>query len=455
MAITVLTRSAFRRLITSTHRPLSQCSNPKRRDFSTKQSNSPEFTQQSQYRKLISLADVFQRYGFPASQLHDLLSKNRFLIFSSSSDIENSLKILMSLKRSQEFLVSVVNNCPWILDFEFLKNWELGISELGIPNASSLVIRNVLEVSRKLGMGPGEVSGFVSRLKSLGFSDGTVARVLEEFPMVLVMNEDGIRDRIEFLVGTGIDKNQIDWVFNVFPRILACGVQTKLKPLFDEFEDLGFSLDVVRREILRDPGVLGLELGELSRCVGLLRTLKCRVVIKEKIHRDGSFRAGIEVKRKVDCLCRYGLIRGDAFKILRREPRAILYVIEDIEKKLEFLIHTMKLDVLWVVDVPEYLGVNFEKQIVPRYDVIEYLRSKGGLGGEVGLKGLIKLSRQRFYSLYVKPYPECEKLFGGFARQVEVKRQHPVGMWKLFKPQKYPESKEDLKNIKSFMEMLV
>ena len=131
------------------------------------------------------------------------------------------------------------------------------------------------------------------------------------------------------------------------------------------------------------------------------------------------------------------------------------YEIEDIEKKIEFLVHRMKFDVLWLVDVPEYLGVNFEKQIVPRYNVIEYLRSKSGLGDEVGLKRLIKLSRLRFYNLYVKPYPECEKMFGRFAGGIEDENQHPVGMWKLFKPKKYPESKEDLKNIKSFMESLV
>ncbi|XAR63826.1 hypothetical protein NMG60_11023924 [Bertholletia excelsa] len=114
----------------------------------------------------------------------------------------------------------------------------------------------------------------------------------------------------------------------------------------------------------------------------------------------------------------------------------------------------MKFDVLWLVDVPEFVGVNFDKQIVPRYSVIEYLRSKGGIGSEIGLKGLIKLSRLRFYNLYVKPYPECEKMFDKFAGGVQVRTQHPAGIWKLFKPKKYPESKEDLKNIKSFMESL-
>ncbi|KAI8543100.1 hypothetical protein RHMOL_Rhmol08G0192000 [Rhododendron molle] len=264
-------------------------------------------------------------------------------------------------------------SCPSVLEFEFLKDWEMGISKVGISNVSSSMVLNVLEVSRKFSLGPETLFRCIQRLKGLGFSDGTVTSVLEGFPTVIVMDENGLEERIEFWVGIGFD---------------------------------------TKREVVRDPSVLWLELGELSRCLELLGSLKCRVPIKKKIYSEGAFRARIEVKRRVDCLCRYGLIRRDAFKVLWREPRAITYEIKDIEKKIEFLIHRMKFDVLWLVDVPEYLGVNFEKQIVPRYNVIEYLRSKGGLANEVGLKGLIKLSRLRFHILYVKSYPKCEIMFG-------------------------------------------
>ncbi|KAL6995052.1 hypothetical protein U1Q18_005186 [Sarracenia purpurea var. burkii] len=240
----------------------------------------------------------------------------------------------------------------------------MGLSGMGISNVTLLAIQNVLQISRKFGLGPEDLSRCIQHLKGLGFSDGIITRLLKEFPMVIVMNEDGIRERIEFLVGDGIDRNQIDRIFNIFPAIL----------------ELGFSLDVLRREILRDPSVLGLELGELYRCLELLRNLKCWVPIKERIYSEGAFGAGHEVKRRVDCLCRYGLIRGDAFKVLRKEPRTILYAIKDIEKKIEFLVHRMKFDVFWLVDVPGYLGVNFEKQIVTRYNVIEYLGSIGARG---------------------------------------------------------------------------
>lgn len=328
----------------------------------------------------------------------------------------------------------------------------MGVKQLGIHNISSIAIRNVLVIASKSGLSPNDVIGCVERLKGSGFSESTITRVLETVPTMIMSVKGEVREKVEFLMGIGIRGRKCDRVIGLFPRILSFGMENRLKPLLDEFVDLGFSLSDVRREVVREPRVLGLENGELSECLEMLRSLKCRVAIKESIFRDGEFRAGYRVKLRIDCLREYGLIYRDAFTVLWKEPRVILYDIEDIKKKIEFLVSKMRFDIRCLVEVPEYLGVNFDKHIVPRFNVIEYLRSKGGLGDEVGLRKLVKLSRLRFYNMYVKPYPECEKIYGRFAGKTVVRSRHPVGMWKLFRPQKYPESEEDVRNIKLFME---
>ncbi|KAK6123131.1 hypothetical protein DH2020_043127 [Rehmannia glutinosa] len=408
----------------------------------------------SHHRNLISLCTLFQRYGFPPSDFPDFLKTNDFLLNSSPSEIEKSFKILLSLNPSQDFLVSIVNGCPRVLEHDFLENWELGILQLRIYNITSVAIRNVLEISRKFGLSPDDVFRCVKCLKGLGFSKGTITRVLEIVPMVIMSNDDKIRGRVEFLMGLGIQRREIDRVFGLFPGIMAFGVENRLKPLFDEFGDLGFSLSEIRREVLREPKVLGLENGELSQCLEMLRSLKCRAAIKDDIFRDGEFRAGYKVKLRIDFLRRHGLIYRDAFTVLWKEPRVILYAIEDIEKKIDFMVNKMKFDIQCLVEVPEYLGVNFDKQVVPRFNVIEYFCASDGLGDEVGLRNLVKLSRMRFYNMYVKPYPECEKIYGRFAGDVVVRNRHPVGMWKIFRPKQYPESGNDVKNIKAYVESL-
>lgn len=407
----------------------------------------------SHHENINSLSNLFRRYGFPPSEFPGFIRKNEFLQSSCPREIENSFKILLSLNPSREFLVSTVTGCPRVLQLTFLENWNEGIKQLDFHNITSIAIRNILEIALKFGLGPDDVFACVECLKGLGFSEATITRVLETVPMVIMsVQECEFRDKVEFLTGIGICGSDIDRLIGLFPSVLAFGMDTRLKPLLDEFVDLGFSLTDVRREVVREPKVLGLENGELSQCLEMLRSLKCRVAIKENIFRDGEFRAGYRVKLRVDCLRKSGLTYRDAFTVLWKEPRVILYNVEEIEKKIEFLVSKMKFDIQCLVEVPEYLGVNFDKQIVPRFNVIEYLRSKGGLGDEVGLRKFVKLSRLRFYNMYVKPYPECEKIYGRFAGNSVVQSRHPVGLWKLLRPQKYPESEDDVKNIKSFMD---
>lgn len=451
MAIRVLIRPAFHNL-----KSIVDFQSPKTQSLSTVAQIpvSPRISPQSPYRKQISIFNLFQRHGFPPSQLHEFLKRNHFIQNYNLHELEKSLGILFSFQIPQKFIISLITDCPKLLEFEFLKKWEAGVAKLGVSGASPSMIRNVLEFSRRFELGPDDVSRCVKVLKGLGFGDGTVCRVLEEFPMAIMLNESQIRMKIQFLLGIGIPENAICGIFHSLPGILGFATEYRLKPLLDEFVKLGFSENVIRREIYREPQILGMRLGEMSRCLEFLETLKCRVPIKEKIFSKGELRAGFEVKLRVDCLCSYGLTRREAFEVLWKEPRVIVYDIDDIEEKLEFLLHRMRYNVGCLMEVPEYLGVNFDKQIVSRWNVIEYLKSKGGLGYRVGLKGLIESSRLKFYNLYVKPYPECEKLFGRFSRDVEVRNRHPVGLWKLMKPQKHPESEDDVRNMKFFMESL-
>lgn len=370
--------------------------------------------------------------------------------------MENSLSVLLfAFKIPQKDLVALVCDCPRVLDCEFLRNWELGFSKLGLSRVSPLLIRSVLEHSRRFQLDVGGFSRSVEVLRGLGFSDGTLIRVLEGFPGVTMMSAREIQRRIEFLMGILIPGDGIEWVIRSFPEVLRFEVEERLKPLLSEFKGLGFSEDLIRREIVREPRILGMEIGELSRCLELLRSLKCREAIKEEIFSEGELRAGFEVKLRVDYLCRQGLIRREALEVLWKEPRSIVYKMEDIERKIDFLVNNMRFNIRCLLDAPEYIGVNFDKQIFPRFNVIEYLRSKDGLGSEVGLRALINPSRLTFYNLYVKQYPECEKMFGRYSGNGKVKSRHPVGLWKHLKPQSFPQTKDDVKNMKLFMETLV
>ncbi|KAL9314368.1 hypothetical protein ACSQ67_019820 [Phaseolus vulgaris] len=413
----------------------------------------------SHYRKKIAVANLFQKYGFPSSLINTFISRNPSLLHSPLPQLHQSLTTLFSLRIPQNDVVSLLTTHPFLLHHSFHQTLQSRLPHLQtrFPTLSHSTLVNLLLSSAKLHLDPLQLSPKLHALKTnFAFSDATVASVLEGFPDVVVTGENEIASVIDFLVGFGIPRGEIDQVVRSFPRVLALGVEHRLRPLFREIKELGFSNREMRGEISRDPRILGMELGEFTRCLRLLESLRCRETIKERVLGSGLMRACFEVKLRVDCLCGYGLTRRDALKIIWNEPRVICYEVADIERKVEFLVQRMKCGVECLAEVPKYLGVNFEKQIVSRYSVVECLRGKGAIGFEVGLKDLVMPSRLRFYNLYVKPYPECEKIYGRFSGcGVQVKTKHPAGLWKLFKPQKFTERDEDVKNVRSFMESLV
>lgn len=288
--------------------------------------------------------------------------------------------------------------------------------------------------------------------EAVGIGNETFVKILEDLPGVPLMTT-----RVRFLKSYySFHNHEINQIFSSFPGLMGFDTEKRLNPLFTEFGKLGFCKEEIRKTAIQNPRLLlGMEIGELSRYMDLLRTLKCRLPIKERIERKGLLHAALEVKRRVDCLINHGLIHREAFKVVWIEPRTILYDLEDMEQKIKFLIHTMGLSIEWLVEVPEYLGVHFEKQILPRYQVMEWLKSNEGVevGFEIDLRRLVKSSRKKFYNMFVKPYPECEKIFAKEETNTGNTRrnQYPSGLWKLFKPPPNKLSREEMENIRLFM----
>ncbi|PUZ67164.1 hypothetical protein GQ55_3G411000 [Panicum hallii var. hallii] len=234
-------------------------------------------------------------------------------------------------------------------------------------------------------------------------------------------------------------------------RLPGAHAHPRLGRLLQELAGLRLPGAEIKAALASDPeGLLSMDPGEPSRLLELLRDLRCRKAVKEQVLARGALRAAAVARRRVELLHARGLTRHDALRVLAAEPRAMLYSPEDVERKVEFLVDTMGFEVGWLVQYPEFLGVNLDKWIIPRHNVVEHLKSVGGLGDPVEMKHYVRLSRRRFYNMFVKPYPECERIFGGLVREREemVRQQHPTGLWKLFTPAKYERTQEEVTNMK-------
>ncbi|RCV19152.1 hypothetical protein SETIT_3G361500v2 [Setaria italica] len=225
----------------------------------------------------------------------------------------------------------------------------------------------------------------------------------------------------------------------------------RLGRLLEELAGLRLTGAEIKAALASDPeGLLSMDPGEPSRLLEFLRDIRCRKAVKEQVLAHGALRATVAARRRVELLHARGLTRPDALRVLAAEPRVMLYSIEDVERKVEFLVSTMGFEVRWLVQYPEFLGVNLDNWIIPRHNVVEHLKSVGGLGDPVEMKHYVRFSRRRFYNMFVKPYPECERIFGGLVREKEemVRRRHPTGFWKLFTPAKHEKTQEEVMNMK-------
>ncbi|KZV45899.1 hypothetical protein F511_35492 [Dorcoceras hygrometricum] len=283
------------------------------------------------------LASLFQRYGFSPSQLPDLFRKNKFLLQSSSSEIEESFEILLSLKPSQDFLLSTVGSCPRVLELEFLKNWQKGLLQLRGFNITTKAVKNFLEIASKLGLSSDGVLKCILYLKELGLSESTIIRILEEEPMIMVSKRDEIMEKVEFLLGIGFQRKEIDIIIRMFPPF----VKDVLKPSWRQ--------------------------GNMSKEA-------FKTIVKKTVDKVSS--------------------AMKSHRIPKSQAR-INHYIDSSRGKLTKLI-------MFVLT----------QKLTPNI-------------------------------LIVKTYPELEKVYGRFSGEVQVQSRHPVGMWKLFTPRQYLESKED------------
>lgn len=413
-------------------------------------------------RGLVAVTRLLERYGFPRTDIYDLIQKHKPLLKCSESELEKTLKTLEVYGLSRETLPLFLHSCPSVLNIDYLNQWRPLFSSLQkYPNRAS-IIGKLLNYCAKFGLDPVGPQNYEENVKFLldhRIGSSYIGRCLEKCPLLFFLNKQidlepkikvlrdgGVRIatiyhvlrkylnfvtyrtpslalKIDYLKSIGLTGEDIDQVYSTFPALLAHSVEDKLKPLVTELESLGFTGHHLVKTIVYNPYVFSMKVGgELSRCVSLLKNLKCRKPLQDKIFKEGIITGSRRVKARLEYLTKQGLSHREAFKLLEKEPRIIMYDLQSIEEKVNFLTSDMGFSVRNLIEVPEYLGVNFHKQVLPRYKVIANLRSKGGLGVEVTLKTMMKLTRNQFYNKYVRPYPDCEKIFGNCIKEKEKQK---------------------------------
>ncbi|KAF8765679.1 hypothetical protein HU200_008176 [Digitaria exilis] len=288
-------------------------------------------------------------------------------------------------------------------------------------------------------------------LRSYGFTDAEIARMVRRCSQILILHPDRIlRPKLDLLISIGLRPRKLATV----PSLLMRSLEKHILPCIQFLRDiLGTDVDVCSAisgapramessiEKMR-PGVaalrrLGLPEESISKLVimelGVLLTSPDRLSeIFEDLKAlglsitDTPFVYGIRALcglsretwlRKLALYQSFGVSEGELLRAFKKQPMIVLYSDENIKKKLRFLLDEVKLELTEVMRLPLIIGFSLEKNTKPRCAVLSVLMREGKIDPSTNvlspLLASAKAFSERFVLRYADDVPDVVKAYEG------------------------------------------
>lgn len=107
---------------------------------------------------------------------------------------------------------------------------------------------------------------------------------------------------------------------------------------------------------------------------------------------------------------KWGWSRDICLLVFKKHPQFIMLSEEKIMKILNFLMKDIGLPVENIAGCPEVLKCNLEKTVMPRFAVVEILKSRGLIKRDSKISSFIKISEKMFLEKYVIRFLKNEPL---------------------------------------------
>ncbi|KAL5231194.1 hypothetical protein ABZP36_029970 [Zizania latifolia] len=314
------------------------------------------------------------------------------------------------------------------------------------PDDASTTARNIRIRSTE------KADAVCALLRSYGFSDRDVARMLRSAPLLLTVDPDRIiRPKLEFFVSMGFEPRKLASV----PLLLARSLHNHTIPTMQFLRGVISSDDEIRRGFYRSPRALtgnldknmrpavealrkhGLTNEEISKVLAVHMS-----VLMQSPRRIGEIfedleAAGMSIKdkrfancfrvmcsmrretwhRKVALYRSFGLSEDVVFEAFKKQPTALLVADETIKKKVSFFLDVLKLEISAVIAHPVILASSMEKNIMPRCAVLSVLMREGKIEPDIkllqSLTGSAKIFSNKFVLKYAEDVPDVVKAYEG------------------------------------------
>ena len=325
-----------------------------------------------------------QTLGFPQTLANSI--SNRFRRPKSAENPELVVHFLRDIGFSEGQIRTTVRVAPQILFAnidKILKPKLQFLQQLGLVGADlgKFISYNstVLNVSLEKKLIP--CIEILKKTLSDSESNGDLVRVLRGCAWMLSRNPNFLLSNIEFLESCGIVGSQLSMLLMRQPRLFA-SKQSTLKDLVSRVVDMGFSI-------------------ESRMFVHALYTISC---LNDKT-----------IRKKFELFQSQGFTEQECIEMFKRAPALLRASEEKLKLGMEFYMNTIKFERTLLVHRPTILMNSIKDRVIPRYRVLQILKSKRLLKKEPSFFKVLDLTDGEFLDKFISRFPDdAEELLVGY-----------------------------------------
>uniref|UniRef100_A0A6N2K9C1 Uncharacterized protein n=1 Tax=Salix viminalis TaxID=40686 RepID=A0A6N2K9C1_SALVM len=326
-------------------------------------------------------------------------------------------------------------------------------------NSCGLPLQTALSVSKKFQIDENNLQkaqSAIQFLKSHGFQDTHIAKMIEKWPAVLRSKTEGtLKPKFDFLKKFGFVGPLLPQLAVLNPMIFKTSLDAHIKPCFellkpflesnekilaalrrcpflmsfsfngtlrpniDLLKKEGVPVDRVAKLLLSQPRSLQHSNDRIVYAVNYLKQLGIGPDKKMYIHALAVITGMSESAwgKKIDVFKSVGWTEEEVLGVFKRFPCLLLSSEEKIRGMMDFFLNKMKLERQTIVANPVLLKLSFSNRVLPRCNVLKVLKSKKLIKGEKNVATFLKLSEKDFMERCVTKYedkvPGLLEMYGG------------------------------------------
>ncbi|KAK4275607.1 hypothetical protein QN277_018657 [Acacia crassicarpa] len=292
---------------------------------------------------------------------------------------------------------------------------------------------------------PDQPDSVLNLLRSYGFSDPQISKIVGCYPQVLLANlEHNLLPRLRFVQSIGFAASEIPELFSFNPSLLILSLEKRIIPHYEVLKSV-LDDDGKGRKCLKG-SIWRIRSYDVKNVVPNIKVLRDEGVPQSSVYsllyrranvafmnRSSFFEyvkfvkeTGIEPSKaafvealivvtqlskstwelKLDIFERCGWSRDVTLLAFSKYPNLMGMSEKKITSIMKFLIDEMGLRLEDIAGCPKILSYSMKQRIVPRWSVVKILKRKGLIKESVSLNTVIIISEKKFLDSFVFKFRE-------------------------------------------------